>query len=214
MASYQTQHSPGLNPKTLLGLVGSILDPKSPTLALPPPQRWDRFVREALDRVLGPSPDPWRFGPSPLPWSRHPVSGFWPPPLPWDTFASQAGESGLISPRYRFLLALSAELIARAELLYDLVATTGDGEQGIIVVGGYVSKFVDDFCGNGFRPSWLRPGPPPPWWFEELTAADLFVMGSEFAQAAKESFDENLKATLADAASKFAAAGASRLQNE
>lgn len=214
MATSQMQHSPAINPETLLDFVSSILAPKSPTLPLPPPQRWDRFIRQALDRVLGPSPDPWHFGPSPLPWSEREALSSRPPPLPWQSITSNIAESGLISPRYRFLLALSAELIDRAELLHDLVASAGDGERGIIVVGGYVSMFVDDFCGNGFRPSWLRPGPAPPWWFEQLTAADLFVLGSEFAQAAKQSFDENLKATLASAASKFATVGASRLNNE
>jgi hypothetical protein len=215
MAAHQTQQFPGVNPETLLNLVSSILEPKSPTLPLPPPQRWDRLIRQALNRILGPSPDPWRLGPSPLPWIEQLAAGFRPPPLPWAAFADQAPDLQPISVRYRFLVALAGEVINRVELFNDLVVAVDDGEErGIIVVGGYVSRFADDFCGTGFRLPWLRPGPPPPWWFEELTAADLFVLGGQFAQAAKESFDGTLNRTLSSAAAKFASAGAARLQGE
>ena len=105
-------------------------------------------------------------------------------------------------------------LVTRAELLQEVSdATARKGEQqGIIIVGGYVSRFSDDFCGTGFRLRWPFPGPRPHWFAHELDSIDLAVMATQFEDAAKQTCNQDLRRSLASASSRFAEAGLSRLQ--
>jgi len=203
-----------------------------------PPGPWDPVIRVALERtsVFGPHPEPWRrFLGIPVPWRSNEL-GFGPRPEPWQVvFASilarhpeiwdaiggghSFGEEVALNPqplppRFTFLVSLAQTVISRAELLQDVAdATVREGEQqGIIIVGGYTSRFVDDWCGNGFRPKWPFPGPPPPWWVTELDGIDLVVMAAQFEQAAKETFSQDLRQNLADASAKLAEVGLSKLQ--
>jgi hypothetical protein len=198
MATPQTQHVPGISLEQVLSLVGTIINPLVPVIPIPPPERWDRLVRMALGRVFGPQPDPWLVaGPSPLAsLDRVELN---PQPLP---------------PRFLFLKALAQEVITHAGLLQELtsaMATDGE-ERGIIIIGGYVSRFADEFCGNGFKLGWGHPGPPPQWFPTEMTGGDLIVLGSQFTLGARESFNPNLRTVLAGAASKLAQTGAARTQ--
>jgi len=114
-------------------------------------------------------------------------------------------------------------VISRAELHQEIAdATRREGEQqGLIIVGRYIDRFVDDWCGTGFRllwpgpdplfPSWPRP-PRPNWFAEELDGIDLVVMATQFEQAAKETFSQDLRQNLADASAKFVKAGLSKMQ--
>jgi hypothetical protein len=109
---------------------------------------------------------------------------------------------------------MADELDKRAELLHEIVAATSDdgAQRGIIIVGGYVSEFVDEFCGDGFRLVWPYPGPPPQWFASELEGADLLVLASQFAAQAAQAFGEGLQDQLAAGSAEFAAVAVTRMQ--
>ena len=184
-----------------------------------PPGPWDPVIRVALERtsVFGPSPEPWRrFLGNPVPW-RSSELVFGPQPEPWQVvFASIlarypeiwdgiggghsfGGEVALnpqpLPPRFTFLVSLAQTVISRAELLQDVAdATVREGEQ------------------QGLIPKWPFPGPPPPWWANELDGIDLVVLATQFDKAAKETFSQDLRQNLADASAKLAEVGISKMQ--
>jgi hypothetical protein len=204
-----------------------------------PPGPWDPAIRVALQQinVFGPHPEPWRtiesgFG-FPLPWTIESGFGF---PNPWKVvFASilarhpeiwdaigggpSFGEEVALNPqalppRFAFLVSLAQTVTSRAELLQEIAdATRREGEQqGIIIVSGYIARFIDDICGNDFRFKWPFPGPRPNWFAKEVSGIDLVVMATQFDQAANETFNRELRQNLADASAKLAEAGLSKLQ--
>jgi hypothetical protein len=203
-----------------------------------PPGPWDPVIRVALERinVFGPHPDPWKiFGPGPQPW-RTLESMFGPLPDPWKVIlASIAAKYPAVwdvigggpsvgtevalnpqplPPRFAFLVSLAQTVISRTELLQEIAdATRREGEQqGIIIVGGYIARFIDDICGNDFRFKWPFPGPRPNWLAKEVSGIDLVVMAVQFDQAASETFNRELRQNLADASAKLAEAGLSKIQ--
>ena len=202
---------------------------------------WGPVVREALKEtyalglhtgrgtVFGPSPEPWLTRQSEV--GLHPESPAWKVvltslvekyPSLYDLIprgVQKRGEEVSLNPqplppRLAFLAAVAHTVINRVELLHDIAhAIANEGEsRGIIIVGGYLSRFCDDFCGNGFTLVWPPPEPRP-WWFpKELTAVDLVAMASQFHQAAKETYSPELAQHLADAAARLAEAGLSKLR--
>jgi hypothetical protein len=198
-----------------------------------PPGPWDPVIRIALEQTrFGPHAEPWRSAggvglalrnghSSPL-WklifdviaARHPEI--------YDVIGggghSYGDEVALnpqpLPPRAAFLIAAARAVVRRAELLQEVAdATTRDGsEQGIIIVVGYVRRFSDDWCGNGFKIRWPFPGPRPNWLGLVLEGADLLVIASEFEQAANDAFHADSRKAFADGAATFAAAGVARLQ--
>jgi hypothetical protein len=120
-----------------------------------------------------------------------------------------------LPPRAAFLIAAAQAAIRRAELLQEIAsATSNDGsQQGIIIVGGYTSRFSDDWCGTGFKLRWPFPGPRPHWFPNKLNAIDLIVVATQFEQAAKETFSQELRQHLAKTSAKFTEVGMSRLQS-
>ncbi len=113
-----------------------------------------------------------------------------------------------------FFTAVAQEVVDRALLIQetsDAIGSQGE-RQGIIIVGGYVSRFADEFSGNGFRVKWPFPWPPPPWWAEEVSGTDLIVAGVQFEQAAANTFNETARQTLADAGAQLISTGVERLQ--
>jgi hypothetical protein len=228
------QRSIHISPEKLLAFVGGMFgasvgreDDEHPLKKGP----WGPVVREALKETyaLGPSPEPWRTRQSEF--GLHPESAAWKVVLTglFEKYPSlydliprgvqKRGEEVSLNPqplppRLAFLAAVAHTVINRVELLQDIShAIANEGERrGIIIVGGYLSRFCDDFCGNGFVLVWPPPGPRP-WWFPtELTAVDLVVMASQFHQAAKETYSPELGQHLADAAARLADAGLSKLQ--
>ncbi len=120
-----------------------------------------------------------------------------------------------LPPRYLFLTALAQEIIKTAELMLEINSAKSEGdERGIIVIGDYVERIVDDTCGNGFRLIWRGPGPRPNWFPEQLSGIDLLVMGVQFAQSAHNQFNPDLAQVMSAAAAKLARVGASRLQKQ
>jgi hypothetical protein len=120
-----------------------------------------------------------------------------------------------LAPREAFLIAAARAVIRRAELLQEIAGAISDegSQQGIIIVGGYASRFSDDWCGTGFRLRWPFPGPRPSWFAHELDGIDLLVVAIEFEQAAKEAFSQELHNHLIKVRERFVEAGMSRLQS-
>jgi hypothetical protein len=191
-----------------------------------PPGPWDPVIRAALEQymsyshfmpgwkigtVLGPGdPEPWRLILASL-LARHPelfdVIGGGPMMNPGDEASLNPQP---LPPRYAYLTSVVQTVTSRAELLQEIADATE--QQGIIIVSGYLEKFAEEICGNGFRLRWPFPWPPPPWWAEELNGLDLLVMGMQLDQAAKETFNPGLQQNLANAGAKFLEAGLSRMQ--
>jgi hypothetical protein len=154
-----------------------------------PPGPWDPVIRAALERIAA-------FTPA---WTH--VGGevaLNPQPLP---------------PRLAFLVSAVQTFAARAALLEEFAgAGSSDAEQrGIIIVSGYVERFADEWCGNGFRLKWPFPQPRPNWFASELDGIDLLLLATQFEQAARQSFSEELRGSLHRAAARFAHAGLERL---
>ena len=202
-----------------------------------PPGPWDPVIRRSLEQIrFGPVPDPWRNGgggsighlfepyagqSTPL-WklifqviaARHPEI--------YDVIGGGGHRFGdevalnpqPLPPRIAFLIGAARAIVHRAELLQEITDATGhDGsERSIIIVGGYVHRFSDDWCGNGFKLRWPFPGPRPHWFRAELDGTDLLVVASQFDQAANEAFHADARKAFSEAAAAFASAGVGRLQ--
>jgi hypothetical protein len=203
-----------------------------------PPGPWDPVIRVALEQIrfFGPSPERRIAGSershsrtaepvvNPLSDPRNVVfqSIFRKHPEIFDAIGgghSFGDEVALnpqpLPPRAAFLIAAAQAVIRRAELLQEIAdATSHDGsQQGIIIVGGYTSRFSDDWCGTGFKLRWPFPGPRPHWFPNKLNAIDLIVVATQFEQAAKETFSHELRQHLAKTSAKFTEVGMSRLQS-
>ena len=183
-------------------------------------------------RVFGLFPQPWRvtemLGPEPIPWKdligvfeQNKVFG--PRPEPWreailgsifNSWQRTALNPQPLPPRFSFMLTLAQTVTSRAELMQEMAdASKREGEQrGIIIVSGYISKFVDDFCGNDFKLKFPFPGPRPRWFAEKLGGIDLVLMAAQFDQSSRETYSPDLRRNLADASSKLAETGLSRLE--
>jgi hypothetical protein len=128
MASFQAEPVHGIHSEQLLSVINAFIEPLTPSIPIPPPQRLERLVRLALDRMPGPSPDPWltaerHAGPSLLSWTS-----------PGDRIALNPQP---LPPRYLFLTALAQEVINNAEFMQEITGATLEGsERGIIVIAG------------------------------------------------------------------------------
>jgi hypothetical protein len=173
-----------------VSLIGQLINGRPSDDDPRPPGHWGPVIRGALQKTL------WVLGPpQPQPWVQVALN---PQPLP---------------PRTLFFAAIAQEVIERASLIQETAdALTSQGErQGIIIVGGYVSRFADDFelCP---RIPWPFPGPRPHWFPEAPDGGDLIVTGVQFQRAASETFDGQLGQTFADAGAKLVQAGVAKLQ--
>ena len=188
-----------ISQQALVSVVGQVIsgypNPDDPEQSGP----WWIIIRRVMQQVLwrlGPQPDPWlSIGPGPQPWVQVALN---PQPLP---------------PRTLLFAAIAQEVIERAFLIQETAdALRSQGErQSIIIIGGYVSRFVDD-CGTGLGLRWPLRGPRPHWYPEEPGGADLIVTGVQFERAASESYDGQLRQVFADAGSKLTQMGLARLQ--
>jgi hypothetical protein len=183
---------------------------------------WDPVIRAALEKFrivaavhrMGPHPDPWRLGPHPIPWAQGPL------PDPWLRLGAAALNPQPLPPRSVWLGLMADEVIARAETMAEMAAAFADGseERGIIIVGGYVSRFTG-WCGNEpiviHIPKGGRPAPDPdpePWWrAERLTGQDLLVIGGRFAGAARNAVSAAASQAFAEAAGQLGMEAVARL---
>lgn len=217
--------------REMIGLKSGREDDEHPL----PPGPWDPVIRVALERInvsglqlksglafgygvpwwslrLGPHPEPWKVFFSTI------AAGH---PEIWDAIGggpniSEEGElnSQRLPARIDFLVSLAQTVLSRAQLFQEIAdATSRDGQkQSIIIVGGYIARFVDDICGNNFRLKW--PFPPRPKWFApELSGIDLVVMATQFDHTAKETFSPVLRQNLVDSSAKLIEVGLSKLNN-
>lgn len=118
-----------------------------------------------------------------------------------------------LPPRIMLISALATEVIKHAldrQEIADMMANEGE-QRGIIVVGGYINRFIDEFCGTGIKLRFPIPAPPPPWFQEELSGLDLIVMGAQFQNAAKSILHEDLSKTFAKGADRLLEIGISRM---
>jgi hypothetical protein len=175
-----------------------------------PPGPWDPVIRVALQSLaVGPQPVPWRtLGPSPEPWKVIAAS----------ILATRPGAEVELNPQpeppgVAFLVSVAKSVISRAAFLQEIAdASAGANEQrGTIDVGAYISRFVDDWCGNGFRLRYPFPGPRPHWFVNELGGIDLLVMAAQFAQEATETFSAALRQHFSDASTEFVKAGIAKM---
>ncbi len=184
----------------------------------PPRGPWDPFIRLAVERVEDSGES-----------SRESLLIFLARSFPklWEVIGGgpvglrggRPGDEAALNPqplppRWRFLTELTRAMTTRAEMVQEVSsAIMREGEErGIIIVSGYVSRFVDEICGNGFRLRWRRPGPRPNWFAEELGGMDLLVMAAEMDQTAQEAFNQNLRQALTTAATKLIETGISKLR--
>lgn len=118
-----------------------------------------------------------------------------------------------LPPRLAFLVSLVQTFAGRAALLEEFAgaARTEGEQQGIIIVSGYIERFADEWCGNGFRLRWPLPGPRPNWFANELDGIDLLVLATQFQRAGTDAFSDDLRDSLHRAGAKFAGAGLERL---
>ena len=195
------------------------------------PGPWDPVIRLALKEVLrfGPQPEPWRYGPQPEPWIAAVLSAellsliahrF---PSVWDVIGGtlRPGEAVYLNPQPlppqdAFVVALGDALVVRVEMLAEVAAAlqhaqSSGEERGIIIVGGYVDRLIDEFCGNGFRLVWPFPGPRPRWFKAEVGAHDLLLLGAHLNAAAERAFDLAVRGALSNASAKLGQVGIERL---
>ena len=144
-----------------------------------PPSQWDSIVRMALERIgsVGPPLEaPGGLGPdrsvshttAPLVGAPSPASNFvfgnilgTHPTAPGRAIRGRPNFGDQVSlnpqplpPRWSFLIATAQIVIRRGELLQDLadgLAQAG-AEHGIIIIGGYIDRFADDWCGGAQSP--------------------------------------------------------------
>jgi hypothetical protein len=162
-------------------------------------------ARHSFEPILGPHPEPWKLVLASI-IARHPeiIDGLGggqlrelnPQPLP---------------PRSAFLAALVQTVVERAELIQEFAeATRNESEQrGIIIVSGYVSRFIGDCGSEPFR--WPFHWPRPNWFEEKFNATDLVIMAAQFEQAARETFSSSLEQNLKDASVKLAEMGLAKM---
>ena len=150
--------------------------------------------------LFGPRADSWRWQ-SPFGSQADPLIQLdvHPQPLP---------------PKALVFAAIAQEVADLALLMQDVAdAILSRGKRrGIIIIEGNISKFVDEFCGSGFRMPWPFPSPRRWWLPEEVSGLDLAAAGVQFQKIASETFDSQLKEIFAGAGTKLTKAGLSRLQ--
>lgn len=128
-----------------------------------------------------------------------------------------------LPPRSVLMATLAQTVVSRADVLNELAsALTSDAEKrGIIIVSGYVGRFVNEVRNPNFRLPLSNHiharlvhchAPPNPLFREDLSGTDLVLLGAAFAEAARGSFDESLRRIYQDAAEQLAEVGAARVR--
>lgn len=194
-------------------------DPENPLK----PGPWDPIIRKVLGRMkfFGPQPEPWRsvFGPHPEPWRsefnmNRAILQFIAADRPeiWDaigpghfySFDEAALNPQPLPPRAAFLAAFAQEVIDRVVLtqeIADAINQTGE-QQGIIIVSGKLSLFVDDLCPEPIKIKIPFPKPKREE-NERLSALELLAAGAVFEQNASMTVNEGLRRELRNAGARL-----------
>jgi len=213
------QETKSVSAEKVMNLVHEMLGGKGEN---PPPDDntpsgpWDPYIRRAIRRLS------WVSGPWPLPWMAISMMDiFAPQPQPWREIFnpfSQVGNAVALNPqslppRIAFMVSLSQDVVERAALIHEVAEGIGQQgqKQGIIVVGGIISRFADDFCGTDWRLRWPFPIPHPRWWKTELSGLDLIAIGTQLTYSATETVDKSLQEHLQKAGKQFTERGMARM---
>lgn len=224
-----------ISKEKLLVAVRGMMDSEPKCQPNPPPiprGRWDAIIRAAVLHTLDVCDLKPRLNPPPIPGKPEPILASFMgatgnfrldffaqfrPALydliggPFDRFGRAALNPQPLPPRQFFLKSLVEQVSARAEMMLDFSGGSDGEERGIIIVSGYVRRFVDDLCPEPRRIRWPFPTPPP-WWFAEvLSGLDLIILASEFERVALDSYSEGLRGTFNAGRDKLAEVGSSIL---
>lgn len=157
----------------------------------PAPWPWRHVINKAFEQMVSSYANKWTF------------AALNPQPLP---------------PKTQFSIALAQEVIERAGMMQEIAAglSNGSEERGIIIVSGYLSKFVDDICPE--RPKikipkkrWPIPWPPEPEPDPRWSGFELAVIGTIFQNEARVAGHEGIQRALNDAGEKLFEVGLSRM---
>lgn len=159
------------------------------------------------------------------------------PPGPWDPVIRKAYERASLRmsaqfqlnswdwvalnpqplpPRVEFSRALAEEVISKALFMQEIAdgMSTNGQERGIIIVGGFINKFVDDLCPDRPKipfPKKKGPWPPEPDPDQRWQALELFVIGLQFQQQARTTSNEAFRKTFEEAGEKIISTALSRV---
>lgn len=158
----------------------------------PPPYPWRSIINAALKRVQS------SMDANSNPFSRIALN---PQPLP---------------PRLQFSIAVAQEVVERAAMMHEINdGVNADGEQrGIIIVGGYISKFVDEICPEPpiiKFPKRHGPFPPDPDPHPEWTGLELAVIGTHFLNEAGVADNKDIQNIFNSAGEKLLQVSALRM---
>jgi hypothetical protein len=121
-----------------------------------------------------------------------------------------------LPPKAAFAVALAQEVVDRAMLMQEVADALpqGGGERGIIIVGGLVSRFIDD-CGNDriWKKRPFPPPPPPPYRDvgDKLSPIELLSMAAVFEQGARSAANEQVRQKFAEAGTRLGEMAAGRM---
>jgi len=171
------------------GLIsGYTPDPEDPD---PAPWPWRHVINKAFERMAGSYLNKWTF------------AALNPQPLP---------------PKAHFAIALAHEVIERAAMMQEIAGgLNGDSEErGIIIVSGYINKFVDDICPERPKIKWPKkrwpfPWPPEPEPDPRWSGVELAVIGTIFQNEARLAGHEGIQRALNEAGEKLLETGLSRM---
>ena len=119
-----------------------------------------------------------------------------------------------LPPKAALASAIAQEVIDRAVLMQEIADAMprAGQEQGIIIVGGLVSRFIDD-CGNGrlWPKGPVPPKPPRGGQDHRLSTLELLAMGAQFESAARESFNPGVRKQFEMAGARLTELGIARM---
>ncbi|MEJ7912922.1 MAG: hypothetical protein WKF70_07190, partial [Chitinophagaceae bacterium] len=120
-----------------------------------------------------------------------------------------------LPPKWNFAIALAEEVIEKASMLQmvaDSFSDRGD-QRSIIIVSGYINKFVDDICPTPpvIKVPKKGPWPPDPEPDPRWSGLDLAIMGTLFQNEARMLDGAGMQHALHEAGEKLIQVGVSRL---
>ncbi|HZS53340.1 MAG TPA: hypothetical protein VFA65_02980 [Bryobacteraceae bacterium] len=177
-----------------------------------PPGPWDPLIRQTLEKVFGPHPEPWRIRFESANERLRELARV--KPEIWDVIGGRFDAVALnpqpLPPRWAVaieFLRLAAERLLMIQEGADAINKGTD--RSIIVVGDRISELVDFVCGNNFPRKILpRPGPESD---PRLRGQDLVLMGAELLRYSKTIANETLTREFAAAGDKLIDTGLERL---
>ncbi|MCY7375205.1 MAG: hypothetical protein LH472_04450 [Pyrinomonadaceae bacterium] len=192
------------------------------------PGPWDPIIRKVSNRFFGPFPEPWRMIFGNHSETRHSELGVNRVilkllaalrPEIFDViggghhFSRAAAELNPqpLPPRAAFLAAFAQEVIDRAALMQEIADAMNQAgeERGIIIVSGYLSRFVDDLCPEPIKIK--IPPKPKSDTDDRLSGLELIITGAVFEQNAALAANQDLRRELSNAGAKLMETGIARM---